>query len=202
MQFTEPSERPDDDLALLDAVARAPGTILATGESDAQGRTRVLGGDAQLAEIGARAASSTSPSDAGGVIRRYDAENANLATIAAAVAAQQGVRSPASSFGRDGALIDFRGPAGTIPTYSFADVLEGSIAPGRLRGRVVVVGATAPVLQDIHPTSAPGDRLMPGPEIQANAIWTALHGNPLRDAPGWLGTLLPCCSSAGLDLER
>ena len=28
---------------------------------------------------------------------------------------------------------------------------------------------------------------MAGPEIQANAIWTALHGNPLRDAPrcGW-----------------
>lgn len=190
VQFTEPSERPDDDLALLDAVARAPGTILATGESDAQGRTRVLGGDAQLAEIGARAASSTFPSDAGGVIRRYDAENANLATIAAAVAAQEGVRSPASSFGRDGALIDFRGPTGTIPTYSFADVLEGRVSPARLRGQVVVVGATAPVLQDIHPTSAPGDRMMPGPEIQANAIWTALRGNPLRDAPGWLGTLL------------
>jgi HD-GYP domain-containing protein (c-di-GMP phosphodiesterase class II) len=28
---------------------------------------------------------------------------------------------------------------------------------------------------------------MSGPEIQANAIWTALHGLPLRDAPGWIG---------------
>jgi response regulator RpfG family c-di-GMP phosphodiesterase len=28
---------------------------------------------------------------------------------------------------------------------------------------------------------------MSGPEVQANAIWTMLHGLPLRDAPAWLG---------------
>ena len=30
---------------------------------------------------------------------------------------------------------------------------------------------------------------MSGPEIQANAIWTALRGLPLRDAPRWIGLL-------------
>jgi response regulator RpfG family c-di-GMP phosphodiesterase len=30
---------------------------------------------------------------------------------------------------------------------------------------------------------------MAGPEIQANAIWTALHGNPLQPAPGWLALI-------------
>jgi response regulator RpfG family c-di-GMP phosphodiesterase len=30
---------------------------------------------------------------------------------------------------------------------------------------------------------------MSGPEVQANAIWTILHGLPLRDAPAWLGLL-------------
>ena len=30
---------------------------------------------------------------------------------------------------------------------------------------------------------------MSGPEIQANAIATALRGLPLRDAPGWTGVL-------------
>lgn len=169
---------------------RTPGTILATGESDANGRTRVLGGDEQLAEIGARAASSTFPSDAGGVIRRYDAENTKLITIAAAVAKQRGVTLDPSAFTGEGALIDFRGPTGTIPTYSFADVLAGKVPAERLRGQTVVVGASAPVLQDIHPTSAPGARLMPGPEIQANAIWTALRGNPLRDAPSWTSPVL------------
>ena len=30
---------------------------------------------------------------------------------------------------------------------------------------------------------------MSGPEVQANAIWTALHGLPLRSAPDWAGWL-------------
>jgi HD-GYP domain-containing protein (c-di-GMP phosphodiesterase class II) len=30
---------------------------------------------------------------------------------------------------------------------------------------------------------------MAGVEVQANAIWTALHGNPLQAAPPWWGTL-------------
>ncbi|MDO9355334.1 MAG: CHASE2 domain-containing protein [Solirubrobacteraceae bacterium] len=191
VQFTEPSTRPDDDLDLLDAVERAPGTVLSTGESDAQGRTRVLGGDEQLAEIGAEAAGSTFPSDSGGVIRRYTAENTHLASMAAATAAGLSHPVTPADFAKNGdALIDFRGPAGTIPTYSFADVLEGRIDASELKGRIVVVGATAPVLQDIHPTAAAGPRLMPGPEIQANAIWTAMHGNPLRELPDWIGTLL------------
>lgn len=191
VQFTEPSGSDTDDLALFDAVARARGTILATGESDAEGRTRVLGGDEQLASIGARAASSTFPSDAGGTIRRYSRENARLPSLATAVADQLGRPLRPHQFDADGsALIDYRGPTGTVPTYSFVDVLEGRAPARALRGKVVVVGATAPVLQDIHPTSAPGARLMPGPEIQANAIWTALRGNPLRAAPGWLGPLV------------
>ncbi len=186
VQFTEPSERESDDLALVDAVAAAPGTILATGESDTQGRTRVLGGDEALAEIGARAAGGTFPSDAGGVIRRYSRENATLESLATATAESVGRSVPATDFQADGtALIDFRGPARTIPTYSFADVRAGRVDMAKLKDRIVVVGATAPVLQDVHPTSAPGARMMPGPEIQANAIWTALQGNPLRELPTW-----------------
>ncbi len=191
VQFTEPSERADDDLVLFDAVAAAPGTILATGESDAKGGTRVLGGDEQLAEIGARAAGSTFPSDAGGVMRRYSRENANLESLATATAESVGRPIGAERFHPDGtAFIDFRGPARTIPTYSFADVLEGKVDAAKFKDRIVVVGATAPVLQDVHPTSAPGTRMMAGPEIQANAIWTALHGNPLRDAPTWASAAL------------
>src|SRR3712207_2361356 len=43
--------------------------------------------------------------------------------------------------------------------------------------------ASAPTLQDVHPTPTARSRLMSGPEIQANAIWSALHGMPLRNAP-------------------
>jgi CHASE2 domain-containing sensor protein len=186
VQFTEPSEDPDDDLALYDAVGRAKRVILATGEIDDQGHTRVLGGDATLAEAGgARAAASTFPTDPGGAIRRYAREDTHLATIPALVGERFG-----APMRTDSALIDFRGPTGTIPTYSFADVLARRVGDEQLRGRIVVVGATAPALQDVHPTSAPGGRQMPGAEIQANAIATALRGQPLARIPGWVAALI------------
>jgi hypothetical protein len=58
-----------------------------------------------------------------------------------------------------------------------------------VRGRIVVVGATAPTLQDVHPTPTASGKLMSGPEIEANAIYTATHGLPLRDVPSWLKLL-------------
>ncbi|RKQ86793.1 HD domain-containing protein [Solirubrobacter pauli] len=190
VQFTEPSEDPDEDLALYDAIGRAQRVILATGEVDDDGRTRVLGGDENLARAGgARAAASTFPTDPGGAIRRYAREDTRLPTIPALVGERLG--APVRD---ERALIDFRGPTGTIPTYSFADVLEGDASA--LRGKIVVVGATAPALQDVHPTSAPGGRQMPGAEIQANAIWTALHGNPLRAIPGWVAFVLAVALAA------
>jgi len=202
VQFTEPSDHPSDDLALFDAVSNAPGTVLATGESDAKGNTRVLGGDAALAEIGAFAADSTLPSDAGGVIRRYSHDTSGLWSFGTRTAATAGHAPAAKDFQPDGdALIDFRGPAGTIPTYSFADVAAGKVKDSALRGRIVVVGASAPVLQDVHPTSATAKREMPGPEIQANAIWTALHGNPLRELPDWVALLIAgLLGAAGIGL--
>ena len=61
--------------------------------------------------------------------------------------------------------------------------------PSAIRGRVVVVGATAPRLGDEHATSY-GDSPMAGPEINANAIQTIIDGVPLRDSPSWLDALL------------
>ena len=60
----------------------------------------------------------------------------------------------------------------------------------QLRGKIVVVGATAPALQDVHPTSAPGSQQMAGAEIQASAISTALEGNPLQALPGWVAFVI------------
>ena len=53
-----------------------------------------------------------------------------------------------------------------------------------------MVGATAPVLQDVHATPTSGSGLMAGPEVEANAIWTVLHGVPLREAPAIADLLL------------
>ena len=188
VQFTEPTT-PREDGALYDAIDRAGGVLLATSETDGHGRTNVLGGDENLAAVGARAAAANLPEDDGGVLRRFRYQEGGLQTLAVAVAKRAGRRVDRGDFGSDGAWIDYRGPAGTIPSLSFAGVLSGKFPASAVRGKVVVIGATAPTLHDVHPTSASGNRLMAGPEVQANAIWTALNRLPLRSAPVPLGFL-------------
>jgi adenylate cyclase len=105
-------------------------------------------------------------------------------------AARLALGHPIKTPGGIGAWIDYPGPAHTIPVISFDDVEKGKFDAAAVRGKVVVVGASAPSLQDLHPTSTTGSGLMPGPEIQAAAVGTALEGFPLRSGPGWLDTLL------------
>ncbi|MGH6654848.1 MAG: CHASE2 domain-containing protein [Actinocrinis sp.] len=183
VQFTEPTT-PAQDGALFDALGRTGGAVLATTETDGHGHSNVLGGDANLAMVHSRAAASDFPVGVGGTIDRLPFELGGLDTPAIAMAARLGRRLPPRSlFGHGGAYIDFQGPPGSFPTLSFADVLRGRFPASAVRGRVVVVGATSPTLQDVHATPASGSELMSGPELQANSIWTVLHGLPLRDAP-------------------
>jgi CHASE2 domain-containing sensor protein len=186
IQFTEQTT-PEEDWALYRAIDRAGGAVLATSETDGHGGHNVLGGEENLRQIGATAAAANLPDEDSGVIRRFRARAGGLPTVAAAVAARQGRRpAPALFEGGEGAWIDFRGGPGTIPTYSFSAVLEGRAAASAFKDKIVVIGASAPTLQDVHPTSTARSQLMSGPEIQANAIWTAMHGVPLRSAPDWL----------------
>ena len=188
VQYTEPST-PREDGALYDAIGRAGGAVMATSETDGRGRSNVLGGEKNLREIGADAAAANLPDEANGVLRRFAPSMEGLPSIAVTVARRLGVPVRWGAFGPRGALIDFRGPPGTIPTYSFSRVLDGQVPPGSLRGRVVVIGATAPTLHDLHATPE-GSDVMSGPEVQANAIWTVLHGFPLRTTPPWMQALL------------
>ncbi len=188
VQFTEPTS-PAQDLALYRAIAHAGHVVLATTEVDAAGQTDVLGGEANLRQAHAVAGASNLPADPGGVIRRYRHTQLGLESFAVAAARVSGHPIAAARFGSDGAWIDFRGPPGTIRTVSFSDVLRGRVSPRIFAGKIVVVGASAPTLQDVHPTSTASGNPMAGPEIQADAIWTAVHGNPLEPAPGWLALL-------------
>jgi CHASE2 domain-containing sensor protein len=182
VQFTEPTTQ-HEDLALYRSIAAAGGAVLATSESDGHGHTDVLGGDANLRRIHARAAASDLHNDGAGVVTRFPREVSGLVTMPVLAARRAGAPVlPADAFDHGGALIDYRGPPGSVRTVSFSDVVRGHFAPDLFRDRVVVVGASAPTLRDVHTTPV-DEEPMAGAEVQANAIWTALHGAPLHQLP-------------------
>lgn len=189
VEFVDPARRESDDLALYEAAETARPVVFATTEVDETGGTGVLGGEENLRPIGARAAQALLPNDAGGVIRRMPHTLNRLESLGVAGAEAVGPRVTSPDGPGGTYWIDYAGPPGTIDTVSFSRVHDGRTDPERLRGKVVVVGPTAPSLQDVSPTSAGGGQ-MAGPEIQANAIATALRAFPLRSAAGWLDVLL------------
>jgi CHASE2 domain-containing sensor protein len=185
LQFTEATD-PKDDYALYGAVKAARNVVLATTEVSTPGQTNVLGGNASVRGAHAVVAAANLPDPEDGVVRRYAYSLLGLPSFAVATARLAGHPINRSSFDDNTALIDFRGPPNTIRHVSFADVYEGLVAPSTFAGKVVVIGASAPTLQDLHQTSTTSNQPMAGVEVQANAIWTAMHGNPLGDAPWWL----------------
>jgi adenylate cyclase len=190
IQFTEQTDTKNDN-ALINAVGRAGNLVLATTIVDNAGHTNVLGGDNNLRSLHAVAANANLPTDSGGVIRRLPYEVEGLNTFSVVVAERaSGRRIQPSDLGGSTAWIDYVGPPGTIPGISFSRVLNGKFPRGYFKGKIVVVGPTAPSLQDVHPTSVSGAELMSGPEVQANGIWTALHGFPLKDVPTGVNPLL------------
>ncbi len=190
VQFTEPTT-PREDGALYNSIRRAGGAILVTGETDGHGHTNVLGGDANLRAVHAEAAAADLTNDADATITRFPRALGGLDSVAVVAARRAGVKLPASAFASSGTQwIDFRGGPRSIPTLPFSDVVRGHFDPAAVRGKIVVVGVSTPTLQDVHPTPAGGSELMAGAEVQANAIWTALHGNPLRSAAGWVEWVL------------
>ncbi len=183
VQFTEPTT-PSQDGALYEALGRTGGAVLATTETDGHGHTSVLGGDANLRRVASQAAASDFPVGSGGMISRVPFELSGLPTPAIVLAERvNGAIPDRSLFSGGGAYIDYQGPPGTFPNVSFADVMSGHFSADMVRGKVVVVGATSPSLQDLHATPVATRSLMSGAEVQANAIWTVLHGVPLRPPP-------------------
>ena len=191
IQFTEQTD-PREDNELIEAVDRAGNVVLATSEVSPQGKYAIFGGPAVLRRIGARAGNTLYIPDSDGTVRRFPYALQNLesfAVAAAEVAKGEFVEEDGFDAPGGGAWTDYSGPPKTIPTYSFVDVLYGRVDPDLLKGKIVVVGATAPVLQDVKQTPFGGE-LMPGAEVQANEIATVLEGIPLRSAPGWVNILL------------
>ncbi len=92
--------------------------------------------------------------------------------------------------------IDYIGPAGSFEpvTYSLVDIVQGAVPGARLRGKYVLIGATAASQGDrvsspfLHHTDAHADQhgvLMPGVEVLANALNTILRARFYSDTGDW-----------------
>lgn len=150
--------------------------------------------------------------DSDGVLRRYRyAEvlkdgaiiQSTPLSVAAALSKTQGEQLLAipknlDKHGADaGTLIDWRKSADAYPKVSFADVFAkaegakpavGSPEIASFKGKVVVIGSTAPSLHDIHPT--PLVAYQAGVESLANVIDNGMNHRILSEVPRWLQALI------------
>ena len=83
-------------------------------------------------------------------------------------------------------LIPFAGPSGHFPRRSVAALLEGRIPAQELKGRVILLGATAAGLGDNLATPLAGSSgTMPGIELVANVLDGLPAGVALQPVDGW-----------------
>ena len=109
--------------------------------------------------------------------RSYPWRGTRLPSFAAAIAA-----APPAEEGSF--FIDFGIDPTTISRVSFVDVARGDIDPALLRGRPVVVGATAIELGDM--LSAPIHRVLPGVMVQVLAAQSLMLDRALLRLPWWI----------------
>jgi adenylate cyclase len=97
------------------------------------------------------------------------------------------------------ALVPYAGRRGTVHYLSLADVLAGRVESARLKGKVAIIGASAPGLLDLR--STPVDKVYPGVEIHANLVSGMYHG-ALKSKPGYmLGAEVAFVTLGGLVLS-
>ncbi len=94
------------------------------------------------------------------------------------------------------ALIPYRGYQGSYRYFSVADVLAERIKPEELKGKIALIGTTAPGLLDLRAT--PVSSTYPGVEIHASLISGILDGTVKEHPPYVLGAEVALLVIAGL----
>ncbi|MCI5166190.1 MAG: CHASE2 domain-containing protein [Candidatus Electrothrix sp. GM3_4] len=89
-------------------------------------------------------------------------------------------RIPTNMYGE--LIINFSGPARTLPYVSAHEVLSGKFDADFFRNAYVLIGTSAPGLFDLR--AVPTDRVFPGVELHGHALNTILSRNFLR-RPEW-----------------
>ncbi len=83
-------------------------------------------------------------------------------------------------------LVNYYGPKQTFTYLSASDVIDGTVGPVQLKDKIVLVGASAAALHDLHTT--PYGPLYPGVEVHANVIENILQQDYL-ERPSWVPVL-------------
>jgi adenylate cyclase len=198
--FSEPSSRgPEDDADFAAAVGRAGNVFLASALAVTREEGYIKEDmNAPISLVRKQAAGfgfANFETDEDAFVRRADltrlhqeqeVPSFDLQLYQAAVKAGL----PAAPLKSSRFLINFRGGPRTFPTIPYYQVLAGEVAPETFAGKIVLVGATSAILQDVHPTVFATQGDMPGIEVHANVLETLLQGIPLAEAPRWLTALL------------
>ena len=95
------------------------------------------------------------------------------------------------------ALIPYRGRKHSFAYISLADVVKDRIDADALRGKIVLVGASAHGLQDLR--STPVDSVFPGVEVHANLI-SGMLGATIKEKPALAGAEVVLLVAGGVTL--
>ncbi|WP_160604731.1 CHASE2 domain-containing protein [Pontixanthobacter aquaemixtae] len=199
--FLEPTD-PEADRRFADSIERAGNVILphTFGVTSDSGD---IGPVYPLAELvgGARGVGhvSTEP-DPDGVLRRFALYigDGDKAYPQLTVAAVQSLSGPA---GQDAVAVPEAAekwpvipmsPAGSFSTASASSVVDGSLPPGFLSDKIVIIGATAQGMGDRYSVAAGQITLMPGVETQANLLNTLRGGGFISETGIWWAAALAC----------
>jgi adenylate cyclase len=91
-------------------------------------------------------------------------------------------------------LINFLGGQATFPTFSMYQVLNGEVSIETFTNKIVLVGFTTSLEQDLHTTAFNhpwgSPELVPGVEIHANVIASLLNGDPIQLVASWFSISL------------
>lgn len=188
---------PEDDGAFAAALQRAGGAVVLPTLRQAEGG----GGRGHLDALPtaalrthAMAAAVSVAPDPDGAVRDAPLGLVTFGTprpsLSAMIAGRGGIAGRAFP-------IDYAFDPASIPRLSFIDVVRGAVPPAALRGKRVLVGATAVELGDRYGTPRFG--VIPGVVIQALAAETLLDGVPRRG--GWVVPFLAALALALLPLR-
>jgi EAL domain-containing protein (putative c-di-GMP-specific phosphodiesterase class I)/CHASE2 domain-containing sensor protein len=199
VDFSSPSA-PGEDQLFAAALERAGGTIILPVFSQAPS----TGSDATvdsapkpiLADHAFLAAANVRPGADGMLRRMFYGRNiagAPRPSLAAMLAERQGTAE--SSF-----PVDLSIDPATIPHFSVIDLISGRVPAEAVRGRRVVIGATAVELGDRF--AVPRHGLIAGVTAQAMAAETLLAGQPPGEAGGLWALLLALAGLAAASRGR